>query len=459
MPTLSPLDDRYFEAVKELVPVFSEMGLVKRRLEVECQYLVWLMPLVTGKVMDKRLLETLTRLVDTWGENDFRAVKAHEKVCKHDVKAVEYFLRDRLDSSGLADYKQWVHFGLTSEDTNNIAQTLQLREGSMIVLGALKDMLLQLGDLIQDGRAAVMLGRTHGQPAVPTTMGKELLVHLHALLELGEALNLYEYRGKLGGAVGTQAAHYHVFPKVNWDRHESKFLKQFGLTKEPVNTQVLSPNSWVGLFSLWSRVALLLEGLAKDLWWYVALNYFDQKTTSGQVGSSTMPQKVNPIKLENSEGNAQMAYALLELQCRVFSYSRLQRDLSDSTVRRNFGVSFGHLLLAIRSMEAGLKSLVVNQEVMTSELDTHFEILGEAVQSTLRSRGEFRGYEHVKDTVQGKTLTKDGYRQWIERLKLASELEKELMDLTPNRYIGNAIRQVSKMMPGLTKRIHLLAVR
>ncbi|MBI2009985.1 MAG: adenylosuccinate lyase [Candidatus Chisholmbacteria bacterium] len=456
---VSPLDDRYAESLQELEAVFSERRLVKNRVEVEVRYLLALLS-VRGLSIEKVSLaqqRKLLGIVEKFNERDFARVKEIEKTTDHDVKAVEYFLQARLRRLRLEGLIPWIHFGLTSEDTNNLAQALQYREGCRVILQAGKSLQEALATIIADNAGAMMLGRTHGQPAVPTTLGKELLVHTLGIQESLENIRDHEHRGKLTGSVGTLAAHTLAFPKVNWLDFAEKFVRSLDLEPEMVTTQVLPPLSVMRLFATLEQLSLLLAALAKDLWWYVAFGYLAQAKIKGFVGSSTMPQKVNPRMFENAEGNAELSAALFSFLSRQLSYSRLQRDLSGSTVKRNVGVAFGHLYLATMSMSKGLGRVAADPGRMREELEAHPEVIAEGVQTLLRAVGDEKAYEKVKEVFQADNFSLEKLRDWVKREKISAHAKERLASLDAAAYGGVAEKLTKMKLTQLKKRINRLA--
>ncbi len=437
MSTIGPLDGRYREIIAPLATVFGEEGLTKQRIQVEIEYLLALVCVPALKVgpLKQAEINSLRDIFKSFGADDFARVKEIEQETKHDVKAVEYYICEKLKAQGLTRLIPWVHFGITSEDVNNLAQALQLKHGSGLLCLQGQALQGQLVKLIEDGQDAVMVARTHGQPAVPTTMGKELLVYALQLQELWDELNGFEYRGKLTGAVGTLAAHQLAYPEVDWLAFSQKFVESFGLKAEMVTTQIMPSVSLTHLFSLLERINLLIASLAQNLWWYVSLGYFAQKVIKNEVGSSTMPQKVNPIFLENAEGNSQLAASLCNFLVQKLSHSRLQRDLSDSTVRRNFGVAYGHLYISLWHVACGLERLSLNKEKMREEVLGHPEMYAEALQTLARKQGDLHAYEKAKDVYRGKKVTTD----------------KRVVE-----YTGIAERLVEQQLPELKKRVKKL---
>lgn len=437
--SISPLDGRYAKKMISLTEIFSEFSLVKHRLSVEIKYLFALEKVIDQLKISGTQRKLLTNLAENFSTADFERISEIEKITRHDVKAIEYFITEKLDDPNLS---RWVHWGLTSEDINNLAQGLQLQKGQQILVSQSVEMLNLLLNLAEDGKSAIMLARTHGQPAVPTTLGKELLVHAKSLYDLTLQLEQFQFAGKLTGAVGTLAGHHLVFPKIDWLNFSEKFVKSLNLKPEILTTQVLPPQNLMNWFGLMSQFALLLQGMTKDIWWYISYGYFDQEIRSGQVGSSTMPQKVNPILFENAEGNLEIAANLARTIADKLAYSRLQRDLSDSTVRRNIGVVFGHQILAIDSTKNGLKALEINSQKMSRELNLYPEILAEGVQLLFKASGEEKGYEIIKELTRGKSGAsntsgkKVDWQKIIANTKLPLKLKNKIISLKPESYLG-----------------------
>jgi len=456
---ISPLDGRYANKVQELVPIFSDFGLVKQRVRVEVEYFLSLTRELQVEVGQKDA-DYLYSLVADFSSRDYERVVGIERKINHDVKAVEYWLGEKLEARNRGEWKRWVHYGLTSEDVNNLAQSMQLREGNIVLVTYLQNMGEELLDLAERCKGAVMLARTHGQAAVPTLMSKELMVYVSQLVVMAEEIRDYQFQGKIMGAVGTLAAHKATLPEIDWLKFVSKVVTSLGFEPVFLTTQVLTPQSWVGLFSLWQRLALVMRSLAEDLWWYVSLDYFGQRVIRREVGSSTMPQKVNPIQLENAEGNAAIAISWFGLFEQKFSHSRLQRDLSDSTVRRNFGVAYGHMLLAIRSLVEGLGRLAPRTEVMRQELQQYPEVLAEVYQTYLRKMGVSEdGYSLIKDVFRGgnQTSQKDLGKLW-EKWGLGKETSDILLTLTPEAYLGYAPELVEENLVLFRTRLDRLTV-
>jgi adenylosuccinate lyase len=453
LSAVSPLDGRYAGATEPLRAYTSEQALMEARLEVEVEYLVALAGLdatpVELTVADREALRRCYREFDV---ADARVIKQLETegdesrpATNHDVKAVEYFLRDRLpDGVG----GEWVHFGLTSEDVTNLAYRLLFGPAVETVLcprlRALQD---RLTAMAREHRDLPMLARTHGQPATPTTFGKELAVYAS---RLGRAMGALEQAvdgltGKLAGASGSYAAHQAAYPAVDWPAFARRFVEGLGLDHEPLTTQVNPADDLATLFDALQRVNNVLLDLALDAWLYVSDGYLGQAAADGETGSSTMPHKVNPIDFENAEGNLSKANSDLGFLGRYLTTSRLQRDLSDSTVKRNVGVAFAHCLLGYRKLEAGLETVVPNERVMAEALESTPEVLGEAVQTILRREGHDDAYERVKKLTRGQEVTVADFRTLFEELPVSEEVRAELLALTPAGYTGVADRLVEDL--------------
>ncbi len=433
---LSPLDSRYAKQVAPLLPIFSEQGLTQRRVHVEVEYLVALIVELKLAKLTKLQLQHLRTTYQLFDEQAMRAVQTHEATTRHDVKAVEYYLRDVLTELKLPHLHQWLHFGLTSEDVNNLAQTMQLRDGSAVLIAQAIQLQTKLLELCSETKSSVMLARTHGQPAIPTTFGKELLVHAVVIQELLDQLQTYNFKAKLNGAVGTFAAHQVVFPDHDWITFSDHFIQSFGYTPVHATTQILPGIHWTNAYAILQQLNLQLVSLAQDMWWYCSYDYLKQTVVTTETGSSTMPQKVNPIDFENAEGNAQQAAAVFAFFITKFSASRLQRDLSDSTVRRNFGVAFGHTLVALSSLERGLKCSTADSAAMQADVQNHPEVLAEAYQSILRAAGFPDAYETIKSLSRGEVLNKSTLERELRTAQVPKDIREKLLALKPTVYTG-----------------------
>jgi adenylosuccinate lyase len=451
LAAVSPLDGRYASRTAPLVPYASESALMRARVEVEVEYLVALAGLdATDVAVDDATRETLRSLYEEFDADDARLVKRIERdgtaeyaATNHDVKAVEYFLRVRL-SERLADAERlfpWIHFGLTSEDVNNLAQRLLVKGASEeVLLPALSAVRDALVEMAHEYRTLPMLARTHGQPATPTSFGKEMAVYA---ARLGRATGRIRratdgLAGKLAGASGTYAAHVAAYPDVDWRVFSASFVEELGFEHQPLSTQVNPCDDLAELFDAVRGANNALLDLDRDMWLYVSDRYLGQETVEGETGSSTMPHKVNPIDFENSEGNLSKANADLTFLADYVTTSRLQRDLSDSTVKRNVGAAFAHSLVGYGKTGTGLSKVVPNEQVMREELESTPEILGEAVQTILRREGDTDAYERVKELTRGQRVTLADLHDLFADLDVSEDVREELTALTPSGYVGVA---------------------
>jgi len=443
---LSPLDGRYAKRVADLQPIFSEFGLIKARVTVEVR---WLQALAADDgiaevaPLSAQAMATLNRLVDDFDASDAARVKAIEATTNHDVKAVEYFLKESVhDDAELAASSEFFHFACTSEDINNLAYGLMLTEArDQVLLPAWQRMIASLQEGAEAMAAMPMLSRTHGQTASPTTMGKEWANVAYRLQRQCAQLAAVAILGKINGAVGNYNAHLVSYPAVDWPLFSRDFVTSLGLQWNPYTTQIEPHDCVAELSHAIMRGNAVMIDLCRDLWGYISLGYFRQKVVAGEVGSSTMPHKVNPIDFENGEGNFGLANALLDHLAAKLPISRWQRDLTDSTVMRNVGVAFGYSLLALASVQKGLGRLEVNGEKMAADLDASWEVLGEAVQTVMRRYGVANPYEKMKALTRGKGIDAERLRAFIDELEIPDDAKQSLMALTPARYIGNAEQQ------------------
>jgi len=445
LAAVSPLDGRYARYTEPLVPYASESALMRARVRVEVEYLLSLADLeATPIAVDDAKRESLRDCYEGFDADDARLIKRLEtegaagySATNHDVKAVEYFLRTETRKS----FHPWIHFGLTSEDVNNLAHRLLLGPAvEEVLLPALADVRDGLTTLARDYRDTPMLARTHGQPATPTTFGKEMAV---VAARLGRAMGRVReasagLSGKLAGASGTYAAHDAAYPDVDWPAFAREFVTGLGLDHAPLATQVNSCDDLATLFDALRGVNNVLRDLDLDAWLYVSDRYLGQRAVEGETGSSTMPHKVNPIDFENSEGNLSKANSDLTFLADYVTTSRLQRDLSDSTVKRNIGAAFGHCLIAYGKTQAGLGKIVPNEQVMAEDLEATPEIIGEAVQTILRREGDTDAYERVKELTRGRNVTIDDFHELFESLDVDDTVREELLALTPTGYVGVA---------------------
>jgi adenylosuccinate lyase len=440
---LSPLDGRYAAKLNAVRQIFSEAGLMRERVRVEC---AWLLALKAGPAA--AALEALPPAARSWleacaadpGNTDVAAIKAIEARTKHDVKAVEYWIRAELGARGAGVAQlEWVHFGCTSEDINNLAYALMLRHARAGVLLPLQDSLRELLDALAQRHAADgMLARTHGQTATPTTVGKEIANVAARLVRQSAGLEQVVIMGKMNGAVGNFNAHVAALPQVDWPVFSTRFVESLGLRANPHTTQI-EPHDWIAEYChALARANTVLLDFARDMWSYISLGYFTQKLVAGEVGSSTMPHKVNPIEFENAEGNLGLANALLGHFAEKLPVSRLQRDLTDSTVLRNLGVAIGHTALAYQSLISGLKKIELDAARLAGDLNDAWEVLGEAVQTVMRAHGIPEAYERLKEFTRGRAVDEAAMREFIGSLALPPAQKERLLALTPRTYLGLA---------------------
>ncbi len=438
---ISPVDGRYMAAVAPLRPFFSERALIAYRVKVEAEYFLALcrLPLPQLVGIRKEDLQLFEQVCKEFSDADALRVKEIESVTNHDVKAVEYLLREKLKGTSLEPFSEFVHFGLTSQDINNTAMPMMVRDAQQEVLIPLLDTLVgKLEALSAEWAEIPMLAYTHGQPASPTHLGKEVYVFVNRLRPMLCELKDFRHTGKFGGATGNFNAHKAASPEVDWVRFANEFLSEsLGLERQAVTTQIEHYDGWASLFHLLMRINQVLIDLDRDLWTYISMNIFSQKVKAGEVGSSAMPHKVNPIDFENSEGNLGVANALFGHLSAKLPVSRLQRDLTDSTVSRTIGVPFAHSLIAWKSLLRGLDKLVVNEKNIREVLDRHWVILAEPIQTILRREGVQNPYEKLKDLTRGNHhITKEILHDFIEKLDVSEAVKRELKVLSPDTYTG-----------------------
>ena len=439
---LSPLDGRYASKLDPLRTVFSEYGLIARRLEVEVR---WLQKL--AETSDIREVEPLSptsnahleAVLTSFSSESAAAVKAIERTTNHDVKAIEYFLKDAIASDvALAEASEFVHFACTSEDINNLSHALMLRDGIPVLTAEMRAIIDGIGALATEHAALPMLSRTHGQTASPTTLGKEMANVSVRLRRQLKAVETVKPLGKFNGAVGNFNAHLSAYPDVDWATVSREFVESLGLEWNPMTTQIEPHDYMAELFQAISRFNTILLDFDRDIWSYISLGYFKQKTIAGEIGSSTMPHKVNPIDFENSEGNLGLANAVLGHLSEKLPVSRWQRDLTDSTVLRNMGVGFGYSLLAYTSTLKGISKLQVNPERLAEDLDSAWEVLAEPIQTVMRRYGIAEPYEKLKALTWGQAITQETLQTFVSTLELPDDVKQELMQLTPSGYVGLA---------------------
>jgi adenylosuccinate lyase len=441
LEAISPVDGRYRRQTAKLADYFSEGALIKYRMCVEVEYFIALcrLPLPQLKGFDQRRFERLRDIYRNFSLDDARRIKDIEKVTNHDVKAVEYRLKEVFDELGLSEFKEFIHFGLTSQDINNTAVPLSLKAAWNEVLEpALKEVISQLSARAREWKGVAMLARTHGQPASPTSLGKEIHVFVERLkVQLGQ-LQRIPFSAKFGGATGNFNAHHAAYPGIDWNAFADELVNQvLGLARSRTTTQIEHYDNLAGFCDNLRRINTILIDLDRDLWAYISMDYFKQKIKAGEVGSSAMPHKVNPIDFENSEGNLGVANALLEHLAAKLPISRLQRDLTDSTVIRNIGVPLAHTLVALTSLLKGLGKLILNAEVVRADLEDNWSVVAEAIQTILRREGYPKPFEALKGLTRTHArITRDTIAGFIEALDVSRAVKDELLSLTPETYTG-----------------------
>lgn len=446
LTAISPVDGRYGSKTASLRPIFSEYGLIRFRVTVEVR---WLQKLAANPGVSEvgpfsdATNGFLDAIVDNFSDADAQVIKDIERTTNHDVKAVEYFLKDKLsDNAELANVLEFVHFACTSEDINNLSHSLMLKEGrDLVVLPAMEKIVAAIKTLAIDNAELPMLSRTHGQTASPTTLGKEMANVAYRLERQVKQLKNVELLGKINGAVGNYNAHYATYPEVNWEHNAQTFIESLGLTFNPYTTQIEPHDCIAELYDAVARFNTILIDFDRDIWSYISLGYFKQKTIAGEVGSSTMPHKVNPIDFENSEGNLGIANAIMAHLGQKLPISRWQRDLTDSTVLRNMGVGFAHSLIAYEATLKGISKLEVNAERIAQDLDNAWEVMAEAIQTVMRRYAIEAPYEKLKAFTRGKAITKDMMIEFIGTLALPEAEKARLLEMTPATYIGSAVAQ------------------
>ena len=442
---LSPLDGRYAKSVEALRPVFSEYGLMRARVRVELSWLKALAAepkIVEVPPFDEAVLAEINDVIAGFSLEDAAAVKAIEATTNHDVKAIEYWLKERFAGvPAVLAVSEFIHFACTSEDINNLSHALMLREArDEVLLPKLTEVSDKLRSLAHELAAVPMMSRTHGQPATPTTLGKEVANVLYRLERQAKQLSAQEFLGKINGAVGNYNAHMVAYPDVDWEGHCRRFVEEdLGLTFNPYTIQIEPHDYMAEFFQAVSRINTILIDFNRDVWGYISLGYFKQKVKAGEVGSSTMPHKVNPIDFENSEGNLGMANAVLAFLSEKLPVSRWQRDLTDSTVLRNIGVGIGYAVLGLAAHLRGLNKLEANPAALAADLDATWELLAEPIQTVMRRYGVANPYEKLKDLTRGKGgITPEVLASFIRDLDIPDEAKQQLLDLTPASYVGKA---------------------
>ena len=441
LTAISPVDGRYRDKVESLGAYFSEYALIRYRVLIEIEYFIALcdVPLPQLKEFPKSNYGKLREIYLIFSLEDAKRVKEIEAVTNHDVKAVEYFLKEKFDQLFLQDFKEFIHFGLTSQDINNTALPLSIVEAlAKEYLPAMDSLLVKLSALAGDWKEVTILAHTHGQPASPTRLGKELLVFVERInvqLDLLKGIVAY---AKFGGATGNFNAHYVAYPHIDWDGFANRFVGEYlGLQRSRYTTQIAHYDNYGAIFDTIKRINTIILDLDRDMWTYISMNYFRQKIKAGEVGSSTMPHKVNPIDFENAEGNIGIANAAFEQMSQKLPVSRLQRDLTDSTVTRNIGVPFAHTLISIRATIRGLNKILLNREAIDADLEANWAIVGEAIQTILRRENYPNPYEALKElTRSNQTVNQETLVKFIDTLDVSDEVKDELKRITPHNYTG-----------------------
>lgn len=442
LTAISPIDGRYREKITDLFPFFSEYALIKYRVQVEIEYFIALCSeagIASLQGVDDNMLKRLRGIYTGFDEDDAQDIKEIETVTNHDVKAVEYFLKEKFDAINLSEFKEFIHFGLTSQDINNTATPMMWRDAlNLVYIPELEKLISVIDGLADEWADISMLARTHGQPASPTRLGKELKVFTYRLSNQLEVLKHIPSKAKFGGATGNFNAHKVAYPNTDWKLFGNNFLlNSLGLVREEYTTQISNYDAFAASFDAMKRINNILIDFCRDIWQYISMEYFKQKIKEGEIGSSAMPHKVNPIDFENAEGNLGIANAILEHLSAKLPISRLQRDLTDSTVIRNIGVPVSHGLIAIKSTTKGMHKLLLNVEAIDKDLENNWAVVAEGIQTVLRREGYPKPYEALKDlTRTNKHITKDSIAEFINGLNVSDRVKEELKAITPQSYTG-----------------------
>lgn len=438
---ISPIDGRYHGKTKELQNYFSEYALIRYRVFVEIQYFIALVqhPLPQLQDFDPEMVDPLNQIFENFNQADAIYIKEIEKTTNHDVKAVEYFLKEQFDKLGISKYKEFIHFGLTSQDINNTATPLLCMNAiEEVYIPQLEEVIEKLKDRAAEWSGIPMLARTHGQPASPTTLGKEFRVFIERLEQQVKLLKQVPFTAKFGGATGNFNAHVVTYPEINWPKFSDYFVSEYlGLARLQYTTQIAHYDNLAALFDGMSRINTICIDLARDIWTYISMEYFRQKTKQGEIGSSAMPHKVNPIDFENAEGNLGLANAIFGHLSAKLPISRLQRDLTDSTVLRNVGVPVAHTVIAFKAIMKGLDKLLLNEAKLTADLNNNWMVVAEAIQNILRREGVDKPYEKLLDLTRGKTAVGQAeIHEFIGNLDISDEVKEELRGISPLNYVG-----------------------
>lgn len=442
MHTINPLDGRYYNQTKSLRRFFSEASFLTYLFFVEVEYFIALSEqkeITELPELSKTQKNNFRSLYKNFTIEDIKKIKETEKITKHDLKAIEYFFKEKLNKTELKNYLEFIHFGLTSDDTKNIAYGLMIKNGlNKVILPILDNLQDNLKNKSDKYLSFPLLALTHGQPATPTTVGKEFFIFYKRLEKQINSLKQIKIIGKLNGATGNYSAHHIAYPKIDWPKFSYNFIKKIGLEPNLHTTQVESHDNLAEIFDNIARINNILKNLSQDMWLYISRGIFIQKISEGQIGSSTMPHKINPIDFENAEGNFGLANSLLHFMSDKLPISRLQRDLSDSAVMRNIGVAFGYSLVAYNSLLSGLNKIELDKKKTKLELNEHPEVLAEAIQTILRKHSISEAYEKLKSLSQGKSPTLDDFKNFIKDLKIPENDKKKLLELKPEKYTGLA---------------------
>lgn len=440
LTAISPIDGRYHSKTKDLAPYLSEFGLIKYRVIIEVEYFIELTSLgLQGmRALSEKEISSLRAIVDDFSEEDARWIKDKESITNHDVKAVEYFVKDKLDSLGMKDIREFVHFGLTSQDINNTAIPLSLQNAmNEVITKELWATLQYILDRVTEWKDIPMLARTHGQPASPTILGREMQVFVTRLNNQIEMLDEVPWSAKFGGATGGMNAHNVAYPEVDWHNFAIQFVSRLGLVRSYPTTQIEHYDNIAASFDALKRINTILIDFCRDVWTYISMDYFKQKINKNEVGSSAMPHKVNPIDFENAEGNLGVANALFEHLSAKLPISRLQRDLTDSTVLRNVGVPLGHMLIAMKSIQKGMGKLIVNKDKISEDLENNWAVVAEAVQTILRRECYPEPYEALKSLTRTHgAITKESLHKFVDSLDISDAVKTEIKMITPSNYTG-----------------------
>jgi len=459
---ISPLDGRYAKTTAPLTDYFSEFAFLRDRVRVELNFLLALSKTDLVRPLSDSESAQIESINSNFSDADAELILEHERKTRHDVKAIEYFIQSKLiesassshsqgvlaeggsklpESKSMQDLIPWIHFGLTSEDTNSIGQAISLNESrNKVILPALNSLISNLSDFALHYKSVPMLARTHGQFAVPTTLGKEFAVYSARLTKTRDDIASHKFEAKLTGAVGNFNALQAAVPNIDWISFSKEFVSNFGLEPNLLTTQILPYDNWVRYFDVIRLTNSILIDFAQDIWRYISDGYLKQAVVAGEVGSSTMPQKVNPIDFENAEGNLGIANSLFMHYAQKLTVSRLQRDLSDSTVRRTFGTALGHCLVAWTNLQRGLKRIAPDEEKLKAELNAHWEVVSEGAQTILRAAGKLDAYESLKEQTRGRVLTESDYKSWVDAIDVDDATRSLLRNLSPESYIGLAVR-------------------